>query len=75
MLASSSYSVLPTAAGKAENFSLSNTFVKFIGFNKLFPKHLARTLSSNQHLLYHAQKVFISSHLPSVIYISCQKKT
>lgn len=64
MLISSGYRVLTTATGKAENFSSSNTFAKFIGFNKLFPEHLACVFSSNQHVLYHIQKVLISSHLP-----------
>lgn len=50
--------------GEAENFSSSRPFAKFIGFNRLFPKHLACTCSSNQRVLYHIRKVLISSPLP-----------
>lgn len=54
---------LTTANEKAENFSSPNTFAKLIGFNKLFPTHLACVVSSDQSTLYHIQKVLIGSRL------------
>lgn len=60
---SSSYGVWPPPMGKLRTLNHGTHLWNTLALTNCSPTHLAGTVSSDQRMLYHIQKVLIGSHL------------